>query len=349
MWPFKRRDVIGLDIGSSAVKLVELKATKKGWELSKLGEAPLPRESILNKSIVNPEAVAGALSELIQSLRIKTRDVAVSISGNAVIIKRISLPKMNRKDIDASVVWEIEQSVTQRIEEINYDFQALSTENAEGNTDVLIVIAKKDVANTYTSVVREVGLNPVVVDVDAFALENMYELNYKHEDSAVALVDVGASLIHINILKGGYSVFTTDITIGGNQLTELIQRELNVGFDAAEKKKRSALSAGDSDLDRVSREFTETMCREIQKTLDFFSSTLSKDEVTKIMLGGGASKIPQLRESLEEFTGASVEIINPFKNISYNEMEFDSEYMQGIAPKMGVAVGLALRRGDEKL
>jgi type IV pilus assembly protein PilM len=344
-----KREVIGLDIGSSAIKLVELKSVKKGYELKNVGEALLPPEAIVNKVINKRDTVVEAISTLIDDLRIKTKDVAISISGHSVIIKKVSLPKMTQKELAEAIPWELEQYIPQSIEDVNYDFQVLPGETPEGNMDVLIVAAKKDVTKDYIAVVNEAGLNPVIVDVDVFALENMYELNYTEPDRIVALVNIGASVINTNILKDGVSIFTRDITTGGNQFTELIQKEFDVSYEEAEKMKRSVgLADAPPELDRISRDFTDLVCGEIKRTLDFFSTTLWRDKVNKIMLGGGSSKVPYIVEWLEEMTAATVEIINPFRNISYSTKDFDQEYILDIAPKMSVAIGLALRRAGDK-
>jgi len=346
---FGKKDSIGLDIGSSTIKLAELKETKRGYQLKNIGEALLPPEAIVNKVITNREAVSEALYTLIEDLRIKTKNVAISISGHSVIIKKVSLPKMTEKELREAIPWELEQYIPQSIEDVNYDFQILPGQTPEGNMDVLIVAAKKDIASDYIAVVNDAGLTPVVLDVDVFALENMYEANYPQSPGIVALVNIGASVTNVNILRNGISVFTRDITIGGNQFTELIQKEFDMSYDEAEKMKNS-LSRGEAqaELDRISQDFTDLICGEIKRTLDFFSTTLWREKVDKIMVGGGTSKVPRIRDVLEDITNASVEIINPFRSISYSPSDFDPKYIQDIAPKMGVTIGLALRRMGDK-
>ncbi|HEX9830443.1 MAG TPA: type IV pilus assembly protein PilM [Thermodesulfobacteriota bacterium] len=344
-----KKEVVGLDIGSNSIKLAELKETKKGYQLKNIGETLLPPEAIVNKVITNRDAVSEAIYSLIEELRVKTKNAVISISGHSVIIKKVSIPKMSEKELREAVPWELEQYIPQNIEDVNYDFQILPGQTPEGNMDVLIVAAKKDITNDYINVVNDAGLNPVVVDVDVFALENMYEANYPESGGVVALVNIGASVTNINILKNGVSVFTRDITTGGNQFTELIQKEFDVGYDEAEKMKNSLGRPDVSpELDRISQDFTDLICGEIKRTLDFFSTTLWREKVDKIMLGGGTSKVPRLREVLEDIANAPVELINPFRNILYNPNDFDPEYISDIAPKMGVTVGLALRKMGDK-
>ncbi|MBI2487081.1 MAG: type IV pilus assembly protein PilM [Deltaproteobacteria bacterium] len=344
-----KKEVVGLDIGSNSIKLAELKETKKGYQLKNIGETLLPPEAIVNKVITNRDAVSEAIYSLIEELRVKTKNAVISISGHSVIIKKVSIPKMSEKELREAVPWELEQYIPQSIEDVNYDFQILPGPTPEGNMDVLIVAAKKDITNDYINVVNDAGLNPVVVDVDVFALENMYEANYPESGGVVALVNIGASVTNINILKNGISVFTRDITTGGNQFTELIQKEFDVGYDEAEKMKNSlGRSDVSPELDRISQDFTDLISGEIKRTLDFFSTTLWREKVDKIMLGGGTSKVPRIREVLEDITNAPVELLNPFRNILYSPNDFDPEYILDIAPKMGVTIGLALRKMGDK-
>jgi len=340
------KEFIGLDIGSSSIKLAEIRRTRQGgYQLKNIGEAPLPPGAIVNKTIANSDPVIEAVSTLVSDLKVRTKNVVISISGHFVNIKKVSLPKMNERELREAIPWELDQYMPHSIDDVSYDFQILPGETPEGNMDVLIVAAKKDVTSSYISLATEAGLNPIVVDVDVFALENMYEINYFHSDEVVALVNIGASVTNINILKNGLSIFTRDITIGGKEFTEWIQREFSVEYGEAEGMK---LSLGHDetppDLDKLAHDFTNLVCGEIKRTLEFFSKTLWKEEVDKIILGGGSSKIPQVKDRLGQVTGAKVEVVNPFRNVLYSDKDFDPEYIRDIAPKMGVVVGLALRR-----
>jgi type IV pilus assembly protein PilM len=344
-----KKELVGLDIGSSAVKLIELKSSKNGFQLKNIGEAVLPHHSIVNKIIEKPEAVADTISSLFDDLRVRTKNVAISISGHSVIIKKVSLPKMSEKELRESIPWELEQYIPQSIQEVNYDYQVIPGETAEGNIDVLIVAAKKDVTNLYVSTVRDVGLNPVVVDVDVFALENMYEINYPESEGLIALVNIGASVTNINILKDGVSIFTRDITTGGNQFTDWIVKDLGLDYMEAERVKSSMREGEMSpELEGLTRNFNDLICGEIKRTLDFFASTLWTSKVGNILIGGGSSKVPGLKDILADLTDADVDFMNPFRNIYYDKNEFDPEYIEAIAPKMSVVMGLASRKPGDK-
>jgi type IV pilus assembly protein PilM len=343
---FGKREIVGLDIGSSAIKLVEVKETRKGYQLKNIGEAVLSPEAIVNKVIINSSAVVETISSLVEDLGIKTRDVAISISGHSVIIKKVSLPKMSQRELREAIPWELEQYVPHGVNDVNYDFQILPGESPEGNMDVLIVAAKKDITNDYIAVANEAGLNPVVVDVDVFALENMYEVNYFEPNEIVALINIGACVTNINILKDSVSIFARDITAGGRQFTEWIQKEFDLNYDEAEKKKYSlGLGQIPPELDKITHDFTDLICGEIKKTLDFFSTTTaSKESARKIILGGGSAKVPHMKDMLEDIIKAKVEIVNPFRNVQHGDGDFDPEYILDMSPKMGVVMGLALRR-----
>ena len=341
---FGNKGVIGLDIGSASLKLAEIKSSRSGYQLKNIGEAVLPPDSIVKKVVTNSDAVATTLSNLIRDLGIKNKNVVISISGHSVIIKKVTLPAMSKNELAESIPWELEQYLPQSVEDVNYDYQVLPGETPEGNMDVLIVAAKKDVTSDYVSLVRSIGLNPVIVDVDVFALENMYEINYQDPNDVVALVNMGASVTNINILKDGISIFTRDITTGGSQFTEWIMKEQNIGFEEAEQAKQSL--TGDEipfELERITNDYIDLITGEVKRTLDFFSSNFSQERISKIILSGGSSKVPNTPETLSDISDIDVELANPFKNISVSDVEFDPNYIADIAPKMGVVVGLALR------
>jgi len=288
---FGNKGIIGLDIGSASLKLAELKSTRSGYQLKNIGEAVLPPDSIVKKVIINREAVAGTLTNLVKDLGVKNKNVVISISGHSVIIKKVTLPSMSKNELAESIPWELEQYLPQSVEDVNFDYQVLPEVSPEGNMDVLIVAAKKDITNDYVSLVRSVGLNPMIVDVDVFALENMYEVNYQGLGGVVALVNMGASVTNINILKDVVSIFTRDITTGGNQFTEWIVKEQNISFEEAQQLKHSLIHGEiPFELERITNDYIDLITGEVKRTLDFFSTNFSQDRISKILLSGGSSK-----------------------------------------------------------
>src|SRR5204863_7867091 len=238
----KSKAVIGLDIGSSAVKAVELKQAGKGWKVVAFGIQPVPPDSIVDGAIIDGAAVADSIRRVFENKQFKTKEVAASLSGNAVIVKKINLPVMTEAELAESIYWEAEQYIPFDIQDVNLDYQILNSgtsEESAGTLEVLLVAAKKEKIADYTGVISQAGRTPVIVDVDAFALQNAYELNYGFDPAAVVvLVNAGASAININIVVNAQSVFTRDVSLGGNAYTEAVQRELNLPFESAELLKK---------------------------------------------------------------------------------------------------------------
>ena len=355
----KSKGILGLDIGSSSVKIMELKETKRGYQLVHFGMVPLQSEAIVDGAFMNTGMVVDAIMDLIQKEKVKTKDVVTSVSGHSVIIKKISLPQMTEEELEENIQWEAEQYIPFDINDVEMDVQILGEDDTDvGQMKVILVAAKKDIITDYTQAINEAGLNPIIMDIDCFAIENMFELNYEIEpNQTVVLANVGASIININILKGGVSVFTRDITMGGNQFTEEIQKQLNVSYEEAEALKLGGELGSPSDTTEaiipqevggIIRSVSETLAAEIQRSLDFYSATSVEDQVTKIYLSGGTSKIPGLPGIIEGKLGIATEVVNPFQAIEIDEKRFDMNHLQEVAPMAAVTVGLALRKLGDK-
>lgn len=351
MISFGKKKIFALDIGSYSIKLVELKETKKGYHLVNMASAPLPPEAIVDGALMDTGVIVDAIKNLTASAGVKGGDVAVSVSGHSVIIKKITLPAMTENELADSIQWEAEQYIPFDIADVNLDFQILGT-NAVDQTqiDVLLVAAKKEIIDDYTAVIAEAGLNAVVIDIDAFAVQNMVEINYPPEEGeVVATVNIGAELSNINIIKDGVSLFTRDVANAGNQFTEEIQKRYGVSYEDADAAKLGAEVEGvvASDIKEVLQEVSGMLSSEIARTIDFFMATNPEDSVRKAYICGGGAKTEGLDKALADKLGVPVEVVNPFNAISYNEKNFDPEYLADVAPSFGVAVGLSLRReGD---
>jgi type IV pilus assembly protein PilM len=349
----KSKNLVGLDIGSSAVKLVELKEKKAGsYELVKIGLEPLSPEAIVDGSIMDSSMVVDTIQRLNAAQGVKNSNYATSLSGHSVIIKKISLPAMSNEELAESIQWEAEQYIPFDINDVNLDYVPLTTPGAGDNIDVILVAVKKEKINDYTSVISQAGKTPVLVDVDAFAVQNCYEANYDVDEGRVtALVNIGASVTNVNVISGTTSLFWRDITFGGNQYTDAIQRELNLSFAQAEALKRGEEQGGHSmqKIMPIINSVSEDFSGELRKTLDFFTATSGAERVDAIMLSGGGASALNLESILRDKFGIRVEIMNPFRNIALNEKkgQFNPEWVAEVAPSMAVAVGLAARRlGD---
>ena len=349
----KSKAVVGLDIGSSAVKAVELKPTGKGLKVVAFSIEAVPPDSIVDGAIIDSSAVADAIHHVFGNTAFKTKEVAASLSGNAVIVKKISLPVMTEGELAESIYWEAEQHIPFDIQDVNLDYQILDAgtgADSKDTMDVLLVAAKREKISDYTNVISQAGRVPVIVDVDAFALQNAYERNYgPSAGEIVVLLNAGASVININIVSGAQSLFTRDISIGGNAYTEAVQKELNLPFDSAEQAKKGHPMDGVTfkDVRPMLQAMTENVLLEIQKTFDFFKATASSDRIDRILLSGGASSVDGFAQALEHRFGASVESFDPFRRTAFDAAKLGVTDEQ-LVPTVAVAVGLALRRAGDR-
>ena len=346
----RAKGVVGLDIGSSAVKLVELRERKGSFQVQKVAVEGLSPEAIVDGSIMDSSMVVETIQKLNTDRAVKNSNYATSLSGHSVIIKKITLPAMSPEELAESIQWEAEQYIPFDINDVNLDYVPLTAAGTGDNIDVILVAVKKEKINDYTSVISQTGKVPVLVDVDAFALQNCYEMNYALDDGKVlALVNVGASVTNVNVLSGGTSLFWRDITFGGNQYTDAIQRELSLSFEQAEELKKGH-PVGDYTIQQVIpilNSVSEDFAGELRKTLDFFTATSGEDRVDEIVLAGGGSGVLNLDAILRDKFGIPVGIMNPFQKISVDEKEFNPEDLAEVGPSMAIAVGLAIRKlGD---
>jgi len=349
----KSKNLVGLDIGSSAVKLVELKDSKGGgYRLVRTGIEPLSPEAIVDGAIMDASLVVDTVNRVISSLNVRNSDFGTSLSGHSVIIKKITLPAMSAEELSESIRWEAEQYVPFDINDVNLDYVVLEAAGGSGDTmDVLLVAVKKDKIGDYTSVISQAGKTPVLVDVDAFALQNAWEINYPVEPGrVVALVNIGASVTNVNVLSGANTIFWRDISFGGNQYTDAIQKQLSLGFEQADSLKRGEASGEHSiqEILPILRSVSDDLSQELQKTFDFFGATTSTERIDQLFIAGGCSRIVNLDRQLKERFGMPVEIMNPFRQIDTSGASVSAEWLNENAPSLTVAVGLATRHiGDE--
>ncbi len=352
---FRRsKAVVGLDIGSSAVKAVELRPAGKGYRVAAFGSEPVPADAIVDGAIIDGVAVAESIRRVFDNKAFTSADVCASLSGSAVIVKKIALPVMTESELGESIYWEAEQYIPFDVQDVNLDYQILDPgtgPDSRGSMEVLLVAAKKEKIGDYTSVIAQAGRNPVIVDVDAFALQNAFEANYLGIDprQVVVLLNAGASAINVNILQNAQSVFTRDISMGGNAYTEAVQKELDLPFEAAEQLKKGIPVDGATfeEARPVLHAVTENVLLEIQKTFDFFKGTASSEHIDRIMLSGGASRVDGFRATLHQRFGAPVEDFDPFRTVGWDGKKLGGD-ARDHAATAAVAVGLALRKVSDR-
>jgi type IV pilus assembly protein PilM len=344
----KPKGLIGLDIGSSSVKAVELKKKGDSYQLANLGLEALSQDTVVDGAIMDALSVSSAIEKIFTENKIKTRNVATAVSGHSVIVKRINVAAATAEELASAIPYEAQQHIPFDMADVNISYQPLGVAPSGSGTEVMLVAVKREKILNHTNVLSQAGKTPIVVDIDAFALQNAFEVNYDPPaDLMVALLNIGASIMNINIVRGGTPLFTRDVSVGGNQYTDTLQKELDLSFEDAEKLKQGA------ELPNVSpeakaphiRSVSEILLLEIQKTFDFFRQTTTTDNIQQIYVAGGTSRIEGLVDLLKEEFKIPVEIMNPFMKVSIPS-NFDTDYINDIGPRMTVALGLALRSFD---
>ena len=340
------KSIVGLDIGSSSIKAVELKRSKGEIMVSHLGMEPLASDIVVDSMIVDSGSVSSAISKIFGLHGIKTKNVATSVSGHSVIVKPIKVQPMSEGELADGITAEAAQHIPFDIADVNLDFEILNPEAGGPQMDVLLVAVKKDKILNYTNVLSLAGKTPSVVDIDAFALQNCYEYNYQPaHDTTVALLNLGASVMNINIVKGTTPLFTRDVSVGGNQYTDSLQKELDLSFDDAESLKlgRKVGTVSEDAKHPILQQVTEIIVLEIQKTFDFFRATAPGEHIDRIYIAGGSSKVPGLVEALRQEFSLPVEVLNPFQRIMPPSDPGENETLEQNPGQLAVAVGLALR------
>jgi type IV pilus assembly protein PilM len=344
----RQKPLVGLDIGSSSVKAVELRRAKKGYELVHAGLEPLASDTVVDGAIMDALSVADSISEVLSRHKIKTKSVATSVSGHSVIVKKVPLPAMTNEELEESIQWEAEQHIPFDISDVSLDYQVLNASATSSATDVLLVAVKKDKILNHTNVITQAGKVPTVVDIDAFAVQNAFETNYEPaSNTTVALLNIGASIMNILVAKGGTPLFTRDVSVGGNQFTDALQKEMNLSFEEAEQVKKGKLIEGvqTESVSSLMQSVSEVLLLEIQKTFDFFRATTGGEQLQRVYVSGGCAKVEGFVDLLQARLGLPVEMLDPFKNIAIGK-GIDLDHLDEISSSMVVAVGLALRSFD---
>ncbi|MFH0784637.1 MAG: type IV pilus assembly protein PilM [Pseudomonadota bacterium] len=337
--------VVGLDIGSHSIKVCQLKRSSNIYTIVTLGSAVLPEGAVDDGTLNDAEVVGKAISELFNNLKIKHKKVGFSISGYSVIVKKVNLAIMEEAQLEEHIIAEAEQYIPFDIEDVYLDFQDLKISSKDTErTDVMLVAAKKEIVDEYLEMLQSINLNPVIVDVDGFALENCYEHNYQKSEN-VALVDIGATKMNINILSQGISVVARDIMVGSRQLTEQIANVFDIEFDEAEAIKLGFLPAEEKkqEVEEIFSNICTQWVLEIKKAIDLYHSNHPDQPLKKLILSGGGARVAGLVDFLSEETDMVVEIFNPFLNIAFNKKNIDPDYLLSIAPEMAIVTGIALR------
>ena len=339
----KKKSTVGLDIGSSSIKVVEVVQDRSGDHLVNYGISEPLSEAIVDGEIMDRQLVHEAITNLFESRQIKTKSVVTAVSGRAVIVKKILMDRLSEEDAKEAIQWEAEQHVPYDINDVSLDFQIINPNVDQKKMQVLLVAAKKDMIQSHAEIIREAGLQPSIIDVDSFAIQNAVEANYEIVPNEVlALVNIGAEITNVNIVQNQVPHFTKDLSVGSNSFVEGIQRRYNVSQADALNALRGR---GDASIDVAP--IVQVTCEDLSVQLDraiaFLKSAGDAERVDRIMLSGGSARVPGLADFLRQRHQVPVEIVNPIQKIQFDPGLFQGESAESVAPVLTVAIGLALR------
>jgi type IV pilus assembly protein PilM len=344
---------VALDIGSSSIKLVEAAVDKSGYRLLNLGIMPLPDNAIQNNMVVESRPVVDVIRRLIQETGVKSKQVISAVPGRAVIMKKVQMPKQDPAELEANIEFEAQNIIPESLQNVNLDHQVLSEIDGGNKLDVLLVAVKKEIVNSYTAVIEAAGLTPAVIDVDYFALENMYETNYLTDDESgvVALINIGAQYTTITLLQNAVSTFTGDLSLGGAYFTDSLARQLNVATESAEAFKTTGVAEGknQAEFDATLRSSSEELAEEVRRTVSLYGAAPSEDGdgLKTIFLSGGGAKLSVVRSLFEERMGVPVRLSDPFRGFTVNR-NINRDYLEQVAPYFAVGAGLSVRRPGDR-
>jgi type IV pilus assembly protein PilM len=356
MWFRRTKPLIGIDIGSHAIKLVRLSLTGAAYQLCDLALLPIPPDLVVDGVIGDLPAVQGLLRRLITLQHITDKDVALALSGHSVIVKKVQMVQMSEEELANAMPYEAEQHIPFDVYDVNTDFQILSAPETNpgrsGQMEVLLAAAKKGRVDELQQVALGASLSPAVIDVDMLALINAFELNYRAEvvGQVIALVHIGASMMTVLIVKDGLSTFQRDIPLGGNQYTAALQKAFGLSREDAEAVKLGA-RPGDlaqADMLAVLRAVTEELIAEIQRSFEFYLAGAGDEPIERLYLSGGSSRMQGLSQVLASRFNLPAEPLNPFRCIEIPEQLFAIDYVHDMGPMAVVAAGLALRRKGDR-
>jgi type IV pilus assembly protein PilM len=349
------KNLVGVDIGSASVKVCQVKETRRGLSLVRFGYVPLAPQVIADGQVMDAGAVTAALQRAFAEARIRQKECALSVSGQSVIIRKIVVPIMTPQELDEQIQWEAEQHIPFDIRDVHVDYQVLRRRPEASQMDLLLVAAKRDQIEDYAQLARSAKLRPVICDIDAFTVQNLFEYSRGlPSDRTVAILNVGASLSSLNIIANGVSAFTREIANGGNAITEEIQKQLGVDHDQAEAFKCAAGGAPDlrgspppPQVFPVIDSVTSAIAAEIQRSLDFYLATSGEGEIEKIYVTGGTANLPSLIQAIERRARVPVEAFLPTEKILVEPRDVKQELLERHASELSVALGLSLRKAKE--
>ncbi|MDP9151915.1 MAG: pilus assembly protein PilM [Myxococcota bacterium] len=345
------KNLVGVDIGASSIKVVQLKESRKKLQVARWGFAPLPPQTIIDGHVMNAGAVTDALGRIFQDGKIQQRDVAIGVYGQSVIVRKITVPIMTTAELDEQIHWEAEQHIPFDIKLMSVDYEVLRRRPDAGQMDLLLVAAKKDEINDYAAILREARLKPVVVDINAFTIQNLFEQEAGLPDEGtIALLNVGAAVSSLNIVSKGVSAFTREIANAGNAITEEIRKGLGCSHEQAEAYKQGGgpTQIVPQEVSQIVNQACQGLAGEIQRSLDFYLATSGEQEIGRIHICGGSAYLAPLVQAIERRARVPVQLFDPMAGLTVDPKFVDEPRLRAIAAQMVVALGLSLRCDKER-
>ncbi len=349
MFGFGNKNLLGVDIGSSTIKIAEINSTRKGFELSSFGVMPLARGVINGGEIVDPLNVGQSVQSLVSSMRTKRNQVVCGVFGNAVIVKKISMPRMDPKLVAEQIKWEAEQYIPFDINEVTIEYKILNSSTSTETMDVLLVAARQEIVFRYIESIEAAQLKMASLDVNGFGLANCFEHNYGKQDGVIGLLNFGAATTNFVAVDRGEVIYCRDIPVGGFNYTNDIMQTMNISFEESEALKVSA-SMGQEVPGEVNTQISSTnehYAEEVKSSLEFFNTASGNLNVSRFYVTGGGIFVPGLVATISKATNTPYEVMDPFLRVSFNKKNLSAEYIEQIRPLSAIAVGLAFRQvGD---
>lgn len=345
------KNLVGVDIGASSIKVVQLKEARKKLQIVRSGFAELPAQTIIDGHVMNAGAVTEALGRIFQDNKIQQRDVAIGVYGQSVIVRKITVPMMTPGELDEQIHWEAEQHIPFDIKLMSVDYEVLRRRPEAGQMDLLLVAAKKDEISDYASILREAKLRPAVVDINAFTVQNIFEHQYGlPQDGTIALLNVGAAVSSLNIVAKGVSAFTREITNAGNTITEEIRKALSCSYEQAEAYKMGGgpTQIVPQEVSQIIDQASQGLAGEIQRSLDFYLATSGEQEISRIYVSGGSAYLAPLMQAIERRARVPVQLFDPMVNLGVDAKFVNEPELRSRAAQMVVALGLSLRCDKER-
>ena len=347
---FKSKKVIGLDIGTSSIKLAEMDFNRNGAQLLSFGFAPTPPNAVSGGEIIDVGSIGMSIQSLINEVKTKRKHIATAMWGTAVIVKKITIPRMDKKMVRDQIRFEAEQYIPFDINNISLAHHILQSSASPDTMDILLIAAQNELVTQYTQVIEVSGYTCSILDVSGFALANSFEMNYgKMPGEVVGILNFGASITNFVVLHNGEVIFCRDIPVGGANYTNEIHKTMGITVGEAEALKLNAVSRREvpDEVHSVISATNEAVSEEIRSSLDFLSATTNGLILSRCFYTGGSSATSGLVETVSRVTGLRMEQFNPFIKVKANPKKFSQDYLNQISTFAGVVTGLGMReQGD---